>query len=412
MRLIVTSSTDVAGTNVYHHLAENFGFEKGGDFEGMPVYKKGEVWLINTKKNQTRAEHLDEFFDAEYYVFASRHRSESGERTLTVHVTGNLTDQAKVGGNPREVACCNADAMKVALLELKKARDEGDLDYRVSMEATHHGPSALKKPVLFVEVGSTEKEWRDPEAVAAVARAALAAAENKKEFQKAVGLGGNHYAPIHTRVMLETDVAVGHIVPSYAILEVGAEVLRQAVEKTGAAFGILDWKGMNRHQRARIKELAQEIGLELKRTKDIKKPETWGVELPVNRDLLTWAFKTAPRELERAASELGAMIQKDEKGRPTGRIVARSHAGVVRGITDLCLEIIRSNYDVELEGQRLVITEERFDPQRARKLGIPPGPLYGRLSKGKEIVVEGRTITPEMVTKTVKTRISLEGDPL
>ncbi|NOZ76261.1 MAG: hypothetical protein GXO65_00975 [Euryarchaeota archaeon] len=412
MRLIVTSATDIAGTNVYHRLAEDFGFREDGSFEDMPVYKRGDVWLINTKKNQTRAEHLDAFFDAEYYVFASRHRSESGERTLTVHVTGNLTGEARVGGNPRQLAYCNPDAMKVALQALERARDEGDLDYRVSMEATHHGPTSLKKPVLFVEVGSTEREWRDPDAVGAVARAALAAAGNREEFTRAVGLGGNHYAPIHTKVMLETEVAIGHIVPSYAIPETGAEVLRQAVEKTGAGFGILDWKGMNRHQRARIKDLAGETGLELRRLKDVRGPAEGRREFEVSRDILAWAYKAGPRELEAGAREMGVEILKDEKGRPTGRIAAGKEEDPAWPFTEMCLELLMGHYQLELAGEELVITEERFDPEKARALGIPPGPLYGRLSAGTKIVADGRTITPEMVTRKVSRAISLRDAPL
>ncbi len=178
MRLIVTSQKDIAGSNVYEKLASDFNFEEAGEFEGRSIYKKGEVWLIATEKGQIEAEHLDEFFEPDYYVFASRHRSESGARTLTVHVTGNLTKKAEVGGRPEELAYANPDAMKVALIELEKGRKERGLDYKVSMEATHHGPTGLERPVLFVEVGSTEAEWRNEKAVEVVARAALKAAEN------------------------------------------------------------------------------------------------------------------------------------------------------------------------------------------------------------------------------------------
>jgi len=268
MRCIVASQVDIAGMNIYRYLAENFDFVEAGEFQGEKMYKSEdkEIMLIAIESPLLYAKLK---LDVDYYVFASRHRSASNRRTLTTHVTGNLTEQALYGGEPQSLAYANADAMKVALLELKNARDERSLEYEVCLEATHHGPTELTKPLLFIEVGSTEKEWKDRKAIEAAARACYKAATTNKEFQKAIGIGGHHYAPLHTRVVLETDIAIGHIIPSYAITKLGFEVFKQAVEKTHASFGFLDWKGMKGAQRKKIKKFAEDMKLELKRGRDL-----------------------------------------------------------------------------------------------------------------------------------------------
>jgi D-aminoacyl-tRNA deacylase len=40
---------------------------------------------------------------------------------------------------------------------------------------------------------------------------------------------------------------------------------------------------------------------------------------------------------------------------------------------------------------------EKFSPEMAKGLGIGPGPLYGKLANKETIIVDGKTIGPEMV---------------
>ncbi|MFQ5800980.1 MAG: D-aminoacyl-tRNA deacylase, partial [Candidatus Hydrothermarchaeales archaeon] len=404
------SRKDLAGTNIYRRLAKSFGFEKTGEFEGSVVYKKEEVLLIATEKGQVEAEHLDEHFSPEYYVFASRHRSVSSERTLTVHAPGNLTEEAKVGGKPRELASAAPDAMKAALLELERERTERNLDYKVSMEVTHHGPTTLKRPVLFVEVGSTEKEWNDPKAANAVAKAALAAAENKKVYEKGIGIGGNHYAPRHTRFVLESEATLGHLVPSYALDSFDLDMLSQAVDKSSAAFCFLDWKGMKKEQREKVLKLAQKLGIPVRRT--ISKGEG---EIPegytlfkVNKDLFILAEKIDPGRLrETIIKNRGIPVERD------GHLLPEFTAPVdVRGeVVRTCINILRSK-NPSLSGRTLVFEEKKFDPKRAEALGLKPGPDFALLKKGMEVKAGRRVITPEDVLVTKKTKIPLDDETL
>lgn len=410
MRVIVTSKKDLAGTNIYRRLAKNFGFEESGDFEGSAIYKKGEILLIATEKGQVKAEHLDKHFSPEYYVFASRHRSVSGERTLTVHTPGNLTEEAKVGGRPRELAYSTPDAVKAALLELERERTERNLDYKVSMEVTHHGPTALNRPVLFVEVGSTEKEWRDPMAVAAVAKAALAAAENKKAYEKGIGIGGNHYAPRHTRFVLESGAALGHLVPSYALDSFDLDLLSQAVDKSSAAFCFLDWKGMKRKQREKVLKLARKLGIPVRRS--ISKgeggiPRGYTV-FKVNKELFILAEKKDPARLRKAITKnQGIPVERNGHLLPEFTAPADIRGEVVR----TCMDILRSK-NPSLSGKALVLEEKKFDPKKAEHLGLAPGPDFSRLKKGMEVKVGKRVIKPEDVLVTTKTKIPLDDETL
>lgn len=63
------------------------------------------------------------------------------------------------------------------------------------------------------------------------------------------------------------------------------------------------------------------------------------------------------------------------------------------------IEAFRSRHAVRSLGYALVESERlgRFHPDRAREMGVPEGPLFGRLHRGESIEVDGRIIRPEEV---------------
>ncbi|MCL7412244.1 MAG: hypothetical protein M8353_01320, partial [ANME-2 cluster archaeon] len=204
-------------------------------------------------------------FGSDILIFASRHRSKDGRQILTVHHTGN-TKEAKLGGSPMELASAAPQAMRSIYMNLRTlSKNE---DFEVSIESTHHGPSDLKTPSLFVEIGSSEKEWVDPLAGRIVANAILMLGSD--DVPVAIGFGGNHYAPRQAKLMEDTEITFGHIFPTYKLDELGEVIIRQAFERSYADFAYLDRKSMSAKQRNRLISIIEGLGYEVLRESDIR----------------------------------------------------------------------------------------------------------------------------------------------
>ena len=77
-----------------------------------------------------------------------------------------------------------------------------------------------------------------------------------------------------------------------------------------------------------------------------------------------------------------------------------SEAGVVMKRSDFRVEIHRLRHRVETWGYAFIEDDRpgRFDVEAAKKLGVPSGPLYGRLQQGETVELDdGRTIEPDQV---------------
>jgi D-aminoacyl-tRNA deacylase len=273
MILLAASNKDTAGLNIAKQVLNHYPFHQAHEtFQENPTYQadiKGKkVTLVILNQETVNAQNLpDSFADLDLIVFLSRHSSTSGTPTLSVHTPGNLGN-AELGGLPRQVSVSPATAMRDALKALMHFKEEMKLNYEVSYECTHHGPS-LNVPTMFVELGSSEKQWNDMKAAEAVAHAAMSAVTefSASENVAVLGIGGTHYNQRFTRMALDDEAVFGHMVPKYAVHLLDSEMLRQCVEKTleKVDSAILDWKGIKSENKPKLLKVLQESGLAYKK---------------------------------------------------------------------------------------------------------------------------------------------------
>jgi len=454
---IVVSRADSASVHIGEHLLDIGDWERHEDDSRPDAEGGGVVYRgpgVALREFETR--HLDlvdpaaAFEESSLLAFASRHAGETGP-LLTAHHTGNL-GPADHGGDPNALAraCPNAHAHTIAALT--EHAPEG---YEVGMECTHHGPTSVGAPSLFVEVGSGPDEWDDPEAARAVARAIYSlrgvapdrapdAGESTDDAspdwrrRHLVGIGGGHYAPRFERVVRETEWAVGHVLADWgldALAESDAElgeVLAAAFDQSCAAYALLEgdrpdveaaldargyrvvgetWvretDGVDLGFVRAVERAVETVAAGLRFGERAGESDEWTVEtLP--GELLDEAFGI-DRNLTRATvAETALAFTTCEGGtRPDGQVVL-ADATDREQILDGLLAVLEARYEtVEREGDIAVAREVAFDPERARTLGIPEGPAFGKLSNGQPVEVDGKTIPPDAVQEERERRFSL-----
>lgn len=277
MILIVASSKDMASLNIKEQILNHYDFEKTRkDFHDSPTYTieidNKEIKLATLNIGSVYAQTItDSFPESELTVFISRHSSVSGTPTLSVHTPGNL-GEAKAGGIARKVSVSPANAMRTALNSMMQLKEEMEVDFEVSYECTHHGPS-LQIPTMFVELGSSPTQWNDMKAAEIVAHATIKAVSKFGSFpsKSVIGIGGPHYNRKFTRIALENNVSFGHIIPKYAIPNVDSEILEQCIEKTleEVESAVLDWKGIRGEDKPKLTEMLKKAGIPFKRAKHL-----------------------------------------------------------------------------------------------------------------------------------------------
>lgn len=260
--LIIASKRDLAGINITTHLSQL------GTYD---FYLRDEEIISDKNLNHEKINQYD------FVIFASKHRSESGEKTLSIHAPGNWAlTPSKMGGKPGKICPTSAQFLKQAFEKLNQNVEKHYLkDYKVTLECTHHGP-LIEKPCMFIEIGSTETEWKDRRAGFVIAHTIKQIIEEFKPNpynEIAIGIGGPHYCPNFNKIQLNSNIAISHIIPSY-VLPLKEEMIKEAIEKTKEEIdlAILDWKGIkNAGIRKQITETLDKFYIRYERTSHIKK---------------------------------------------------------------------------------------------------------------------------------------------
>jgi D-aminoacyl-tRNA deacylase len=269
---LVASKQDLASMTMVDYLKNDKGFSitnsnNNALFLQSEAYKNVNLFVSN--KNLLYLEDLDDisFWKSKdllsSYIFLSKHVSESGIPTLTCHCTGNYADNP-YGGNRREIAISYPYLQKQYLMQITNAKSSIP-GYDIVIEATHHGPTSLKKPVLFIEIGSTEWQWIDRNATSFVCNCLLNIIGNRlgKRCEKVgIGLGGTHYPIKFNKLLLRSEFGLAAVATKYDLKSIDENMLKQMIAKSieEVNYIVVDWKGLGKEKK-RIMELVEDTGL-------------------------------------------------------------------------------------------------------------------------------------------------------
>ena len=270
--LIVVSKKDLAGTNIATQLSQ---YRENPMLSSMKDKPGFDFYLVEEDILHTENIDLEKINRYDFVIFASKHSSKKEGKTLSVHAPGNW-GEAKFGGEPKRVCKTSASFSKQLFEKLQKKKVEHHLNkYELTMEATHHGP-LIEKPCVFIEIGSTETEWKDRRAGFAVAQTILETINEFKENpynEVAIAIGGPHYCQGFNKLQLKSNLAISHVIPQYA-LPLTEEMMKEAIEKTEEEvdFIVIDWKGLgNTESRKQVTEILDKLYLEYKRSSKINR---------------------------------------------------------------------------------------------------------------------------------------------
>ncbi|MFB6153871.1 MAG: D-aminoacyl-tRNA deacylase [Halodesulfurarchaeum sp.] len=419
---IVVSRPDQASVHIGERLLEIADWDEvdAGHYrrEGFEI-REFDEWHLELD------DPASQFGDISFLVVASRHSGETGP-LLSAHFTGNF-GKAEYGGASRELA----RACPGALRDVIGALDENaPVKYDIAMECTHHGPTDYGAPAMYVELGSGPDEWNDTAGADAVASSILALEGVSPTADRTlVAFGGNHYAPRATRILRETEFAVGHVAADWSLDALGdpaehRDVLVQVFERSGANCAIFEG------DYPVVEEVVRDLGYRVVSETWVR--QTSGLDPGLVEDLEvalspvedglrfgqgargdgadSFLVVDVPKDLieecqgiDRARTlsvfdQRAIAYETKENGNRVGDRAALAGRDAWDAIVEALVEILETAYEtVRRDGDVIVAERTSFDPALAAEQNVPEGPKFGRLAEGEAVEVEGETVEPDEV---------------
>ena len=245
-----------------------------------PFFSKNQIYMGLTDDpliflNDLKLSSLS--FRPDFLLFASRHTSAAAKPAFLIHSTGNWTDDVKFGGNPNQLSKTSAFLLRSGYLTLSRQKHIKNIEkFSLDMEVTHHGPTSLEIPLIYMELGSSKKEWgmKDPGRVVAhslIETCMEYAGMIEKPLPKVgVGFGGTHYAPQFQKLLNQKHIAMSFICPKYYIQSLDLKLIEQMIQNTyePVDYFIIDWKGTNSDDKAHLLPLLEEFDIPIKKRKE------------------------------------------------------------------------------------------------------------------------------------------------
>lgn len=248
MYVLVLSLGDPVSRTFLNLLPETPLVETRGDVE---IRKLRDLPLVIHRGGPTDFDREDILAPlGRYALFISRHEMTNPKPMFTVHTPGTWPD----------VSVSNPHLVSAVFRALCKYAYE---PFTCAFEATHHPPNTSAVSATFVEVGSTESEWRDRKAVDVLLHSVEEVlGGGLPEKPPAMVVGDLHYVTV-ADMALRGEVDLGHVVPKY--VEITLETVRTAYRKHTAPVkkAVVFRKNVKNPTRGEVVDFLRSQGVEV-----------------------------------------------------------------------------------------------------------------------------------------------------